>query len=424
MVLRKNSNTGELESEYLPLQFKDQDKLNELLEMSKSADVSVLDLYDAAINKGLGYLFQNYNFCDSLEGIYQECYSIPRNDIVNGRYYKYGLVNQLKTRVIAHCLREKYKECKDDPSVVAYSTRLIGWSSMNYTLNDVLSISYNTNFGYGWSSYFTANLRYKDIDILPYSMWVHYYRCEISQILQYTRVYKIANSEWEKALIFGRDVCNSLINDPESFANKWLVGEVESMVNGLRSIFDNHSNYIAVNESNGSTRELRTREEIVLFKGEKMTGALSFIDKIKEIENLNISMDSYIESILDMNQQMIPELQEIINEYNKDIKYKKAERDLLLQEIAPIKEYVENHVSDCATNFIGGTRYYAECEAQKVLEMISPTFKESSKRLNELEEKDEVLSGIIYHLTSVVKTLTGYIETIEKAVKTVYGTVA
>lgn len=423
MVLRRNDNTREIEVEYLPLVFLDQDKLNELIEMSKT-DVSVLGFYDAVVNNGLGYLFESYNYCETVNGTYQSCCPINRSQILHNHFSKSGLVSQLRSRVTAFCLSEKYKECRNDPSIVAYSTRLIGWSCMNFTLNEELSISYNTNFGYGWANYFTAILSYKGIEILPYSMWVHYYNCNLSQIQRYTRVYQISNGEWRYALEFGREVYNSLVKDPSGFVNKWLVGEVDTMVEGLRSIFNNHNSVIPVNESNGSKRELRTKEDIVLYKGEKMSGALSFIDNIKTIETLNISMDSYIDSILELNRQMVPELQEVVDEYKIALAEKEKQRASLLEQITPLKEFVDYHVSDCAINFIGETDYSSECEARRVMEQISPAFNEKSASLKTLEDKDYELYRSIRHLSYIINTLTGYVDTINDATKKVYGSVA
>ena len=421
MVLRKDGDREELVSEYLPLTFKDQVKLNELLKRCSPNSVTTEQLYDDVVDSGLGYLLKGYNFCEEVGGTYQDCYPIWRNQRM---YSKYGLLNQLKRRAIAYCLSEKYEECNNDPTIVAYSTRLIGWRCMNFTLNEELSISYDTNFGYGSANYFTAILKYKNIEILPYSMWVHYYNCNAFQILRYTRVYGIANSEWKSALEFGRDVYNSLLNDPSGFANKWLVGEVESMVDGLISIFNNHSSIIAVNESNNTRRQLQTKEEIVLYKGEKMSGALSFIDKIKAIETLNIPMGNYIETILDLNRRMVPELQKVIDEYRNCLEGKQAEYEKLLEEIAPIEEFVDTHVADCAINFVGGTDYSSERDARKIMEILSSDFEATAGYLDELEDKKYNLEKAIDHITYVMNKLEGYVETINDATKKEYESVA
>lgn len=417
MVVRKNNYSGKLETEYLPLKFNNQAKLDKLAEYAHKPGVTGVDVYNTAKQKGLGCLLDGYNFCDYVSGSYQSC--PPISSRVASEYTKgEGFFNLVKSRTVPYTLSKMYEECRKDKSIVAFSSRYIGWNRMHFDLNDDLSIAYNTNFGYGYANYFTANLKYKDIDILPYSMWVHYYKANLSQILRYTRTYYVDNSEWEPALNFGRDVCNSLVQNPSGFANEWLVGEVKNMVSGLRDIFNNHGSVIAVNLSNGSKRELTSREDIILYKGEKMSGALSFLDKIKEIEKLNVSMESYIEEILDMNRQMVPELKSVIDEYEAQLAGLEEEHADLMETIAPYKSFVDSHVLECATNFIGSSDYSGKREAVSIMERISETFAEQKKELDSLEKIESELSSRIYHLKSVRDTLAGYIKTIEKAMET------
>ena len=425
MVIRKDSRTGKLVTDYLPLEFKEQAKLNELKQLSITAGITGEDMFKATQQKGLGYLLEYYDFCDCVSGSYQCCPAINIKDVKEGFYSNsQAFYRLLESRTIPYCLSKKYKECREDPSIVAYSSRHIGWNSMNFSLNDDLSIAYNTNFGYGYANYFTANLKYKDIDILPYSMWVNYYNANIFQILRYTRTYCISNSEWQPALEFGRDVCNSLVQNPRGFANEWLVGEVRKMVDGLRRIFNNHGSVIAVNESNGSGRELKTKEEIILYKGEKMSGALSFLGKIKEIEKLNVSMESYITSILDMNRQMVPQLQEVIDEYKEKLSELTQIDEQLLEEISPIKSFVDNHINECAANFVGDTSYSSRREAEKIMSEVSIVFMEANEQLKDLEEKESRLSNKIYNMRRVVNTLSGYVETIESFMEKEYAKAA
>ena len=421
MVIRKDSRTGKLVTDNLPLVFEDQAKLDELETMSNTPGVTGEDMFNATHQKGLGYLLDWYDFCDCVSGSYQCCPKIGIKDVKEGylsnsnAFYRF-----LKSRTVPYCLSKKYTECKQDPSIVAFSSRHIGWNRMNFTLNEDLSIAYNTNFGYGYANYFTANLKYRDIDILPYSMWVNYYNANISQILRYTRTYHISNSEWEAALEFGRDICNSLVQNPSGFANVWLVGEVRKMVDGLRRIFNNHGSVMAVNESNGSSRVLDTKEEIVLYKGEKMSGALSFLGKIKEIEKLNVSMDSYISSILDMNRRMVPELLEVIKEYNEELAKLELLDEQLIAEITPIKNFVDSHVYECAENFVGDTGYSSRCEAEKIMSETSEVFMELNNELHDLEEKESKLSNKIYSMKRVVNTLSGYVDTINSFIEKEY----
>ena len=68
MVIRKDSRTGKLVTDYLPLVFEDQAKLDELETMSNTPGVTGEDMFNATHQKGLGYLLDWYDFCDCVSG--------------------------------------------------------------------------------------------------------------------------------------------------------------------------------------------------------------------------------------------------------------------------------------------------------------------------------------------------------------------
>lgn len=416
MVIRKNAGTGMLETDFLPLVFKDQEKLNDVERFYRQAsNATGKDIYSFACSNGLGYLFNSYDYCMNVNGSYQACpYVLP---MIAEKMSAVDCFYLLKSRVTAYCLREKIRECHEDRSIVAYSSCFIGWHCTHFDLNEELSIEYHTNFGYGYANYFTANLKYKDIDILPYSLWVHYFKANLSEIRRYTRVYEIHNDEWEPALRFGCEVYNSLLQNPHEFVNTWFVKEVQEMVRGLRAIFNNQCKVIAENYSNNSKIELKSKEDIILFKGEKMSGALSFIEKIKELEKLDVSMTEYITAILDMNRQMVPQLEEVIEEYEHIIEDLKAEYAELVEEMSPYESFVESHVHDCAINFIGSDNYFGRNEAKSLLCGINPYFAMKSSTLDDYEKRARDLRSNISNGEYVKNTLSGYLKTIQSALE-------
>ena len=131
MVIRKDSATGKLVTDYLPLEFKEQAKLNELKQLSNTAGITGEDMFKATQQKGLGYLLEYYDFCDCVSGSYQCCPAINIKDVKEGFYSNsQAFYRLLESRTIPYCLSKKYKECREDPSIVAYSILLIGWISL------------------------------------------------------------------------------------------------------------------------------------------------------------------------------------------------------------------------------------------------------------------------------------------------------
>ena len=62
MVIRKDPATGRLVTDYLPLEFEERAKLNELEKLSKTAGITGEDMFKATQEKGLGYLLDYYGY--------------------------------------------------------------------------------------------------------------------------------------------------------------------------------------------------------------------------------------------------------------------------------------------------------------------------------------------------------------------------
>ena len=108
MVVRKNSVTGKLSTEFLPLKFEDQSKLDELERYSNMKNVSGVDMFNATQNKRLGYLLQGYDFCDCVSGSYQSCPQISLRDVKEGYLSdSKSFFRFLKSRTIPYCLSQK-----------------------------------------------------------------------------------------------------------------------------------------------------------------------------------------------------------------------------------------------------------------------------------------------------------------------------
>lgn len=54
----------------------------------------------------------------------------------------------------AFAIRKAYEYCLKDSDILAFSHRRAGWSNPVYKLTENISIKINTNFGYGYSSFF------------------------------------------------------------------------------------------------------------------------------------------------------------------------------------------------------------------------------------------------------------------------------
>ena len=337
-VLRKEENENRVKVDFVELKYKDQDQLDELKRMADNDNRSVLDMQDYVKGSSLRRLSLDFDFCSCLSDPYQwipcmqsvsfadyhkEIEEYDKKGDKAGKesyardqrqfYYK-----RIANRVLPAMLDDYYYDLYKDPSVLAYSHRRVGWASPAFNLNDDIKVVYLTNFGYGSASYFFLQIYYKGIGLLPYSQWVHYRKACASDIIRYTRRYHLNNQEWMKTMAFTADIYNSAVGDPVSFVQKNILNEVEEMVSGLEKI-QSASSYRAQESFFNPDTIIITGDNLVRFKGEKISGALGFLDQLQTLTPLTDKVGSYIKRIMNCNFSVVAELEKAISSKKKYI---------------------------------------------------------------------------------------------------------
>lgn len=331
-VLRKVENEDKVKVDFVELKFKNQDQLDELKRMVDNDNRSVLDMQDYVKGSSLRRLSLDFDFCSCLSDSYQwipclqsvsfadyraKMDEYDKRDDKQGketyareerqRYY-----NRIKNRMLPAMLEDLSNDLHKDNTVLAYSHRRVGWASPAFNLNDDIKVVYLTNFGYGSASYFFLQIYYKGIGILPYSHWVHYRKANASDIIRYTRRYHLENQEWLKTMSFTADVYNDAVGNPESFIQKNILNEVEEMVSGLETIQSANSYRTQESFFNPSSIVI-TGDDLICFKGEKISGALGFLDQLKTLAPITDKVDSYIQRITNCNFSIVAELETAIS---------------------------------------------------------------------------------------------------------------
>ena len=222
-------------------------------------------------------------------------------------------------------LEDLTNDLRKDPTVLAYSHRRVGWATPEFNLNDDIKVVYLTNFGYGSASYFFLQIYYKGIGILPYSHWVHYRKASTHDIIRYTREYHLMNQEWMKAMAFTADTYNAAVSNPATFVQKNILNEVEEMVSGLEAIHRS-SNYRVQESFFNPYSIVITGDDLVRFKGEKISGALDFLDQLQTLMPITDKVGSYIRRIMNCNFS-------VTNELKSAISYKKKTLEAILKSI-------------------------------------------------------------------------------------------
>lgn len=293
-------------------------------------------------------LQKHYKYCKKLEGSYQG-FSVNLEEkikqITQSRdlFYLNGKKNQeydimenvlnlqneifkeFRLWVSAFNIEKTYRKCFEDKLILTFSHRINGWSNPEYQLSDNFTVELKTNFGYGGASYFYIRLKYKNIEITPFSEWIDYEIANFSEIIRYTksfayrflkgtykgkRVYRqiIENSNWQDAIDYTMIACNCSLQDELDFIIKYVIDECEKMVIGLEKIIS-ISEFTFIGEHNAHYKVDKKGHQLMEFRGEKISGALDFISKILEFEKI-AEIKSFIHRIEECNKKIQPLLVE------------------------------------------------------------------------------------------------------------------
>ena len=305
----------------------------------------------------LKILLEKYNYCSKLSDSYQGLYSdiaaieakFPSNFLNQTtkeelkKKEKETLLNDLQERLQAYYLELAYKSCEQkrlQKSILAYSHRKVGWGTPKYELNPNFSIELKTNFGYGYVSYFYTRIRYKKLDIIPFSDWILYERAQFFEIISYSAKHQLKNESWLEALEYSRDACNLSLTDEIAFVRKYVIEECERMVSGLEEFLIGEK-FKFLNWEKISTDVHKEGHNLIEFRGEKISGALDFIEKILQFDSIT-EISEFVKRIEICNKKVQPMLtKEIVL-----IKQELIELNKILKVLKPIYEDLEKRNSD------------------------------------------------------------------------------
>lgn len=280
--------------------------------------------------------------------------------------YKTALkMRYLKTAKRYICAKNYMKtliKVRGQKDVKMYSTDTLGWSNFTYQVTDDITICLGTNFGYGNSSYFRLCLRYKGIDILPYSYMVEYYYADRRDLLRYTRLYNVTHDSWSIAFSFVEETANLAANSAKEFVRTWILNEVHEMVYGLQGMLEAPDSYIhGLLEKAGKLTEcdyLSVRnmtwaeksrfgaypaEMSLAVRAEKVTGALDFLENLASLADTLPEIDASIEDIKAMAVSILPEVKTMVERLTKEVAMLHEKRAAKEEKLSIIKHFLEPH---------------------------------------------------------------------------------
>ena len=255
--------------------------------------------------------------------------------------------NEMLQRRIAFCLDKSYIECQNNDEILAFSHRRRGYSYPFFQLGTDFDVIFKSNFGYGNSSYFYTHIKYKGIDILTYSDWIRYRYVNTYDIIRFTRRNQLTHSSWAETMYFTAELYNNSVSEPEAFVDKWIINECIEMVDGLDYLLNKNEDYEIINNCfNKDTKFTLNGTELLIFKGEKITGALSFLEKINELSCFSDKIGIFIQRISDCNLKIYPKLKNELLDLTKTFKEIKVNLTIIEYKWKKLKERVEMHEKD------------------------------------------------------------------------------
>ena len=418
IVLKKNTNDDGVSIDYLPI-------INPLRGLFDDAYLKCDDdRFDMEyVNEILDYdhrlreVLLDYNFClhvrrpwQGLDNDSKISYSHSSNDLTNEEKKgevlkdKKDLKELLKKHDLAYAIELAYENAINDSNIVAISHRKHGWSYPSFDLTKNLNVQFLTNFGYGGRSYFYVKLRFKNIDIIPFSEWVRYEDSRYDELISYSQDYRVDNHSWQGAMVYIKSAVNLCVKDEEKFVEKYITSECEWLVSGLKDI-------IAERKQMNNFDEKIDRMD---YKGRKVSGALDFIKSIKEYKSV-ISVKKFIGNIEQLNKDILPILLQELGQVNYDLYLaesklaeQKPNHNKIKEEFLPLNKLkdrilkIENKNPDADNILLGlfNKKYHNFNEIKTEYREVKKIFDDIERSIYQLNRYDRSFKRYIEKITN------------------------
>ena len=468
-VLKLAPKNNLLMLDFEPIERTLDDDFKKTVDLVKRPEISSVKIFQS-INRNpkLRVLFEKFDYCKILNEPWQE--RIPKISLASFEkessipYKTYliekrrkGLLQDLEDRLKAYYLSRTIKiaeQKRKKQELIAYSHRKIGWSTPVYHLNTSFSLEIKTNFGFGSVSYFYIRFIYKNVNVIPFSQWIEYEYANKFELIRYSQSYYPDNASWSEAFTYACDACNLFLTNEPLFIQKYLIDECEKMVKGLE-VFLTNSSFKFLNRKNKNTYTRYRRQNtnyqnigsdlieriytdsykkghgLIEFRGEKISGALDFIEEISTMKEV-IEIEGFIKRIIKCNKSVKPILANEIKLINGELKtlierfkvveteYEEAktQENKYLEERKILRaELIEKHGEPYKYDFVNKnsfSAFYPNLKPfQDIFLDIFPKYQSFMNKYEEIYKRYKTLKDQIDSLTTVKKNIKTYKKSIE-----------
>lgn len=269
----------------------------------------------------------------------------------NYQYRRQEIVDDIIFHSTAYIYEKNCEMCMKAPDVIAISHRERGFKCKEVEIDSKYKFQINSNFGFGNSSYFHLVILYNDIKIVPYSQWISYRYAKTADILRYTQNYDLKCSEWQSLFNYVVESYNLMTISEEAFIKKYVIDECKNMVIQLEAIskaenWDGIKSILTL--SKYKEEKPLGKRNFLLYKSEKISGAIDFINSIKENVILSNLAESLIYRITECNRSVKDEICKEIHIINEELQILSTKLDELTNTLTQLKQNVEdNYNNEC-----------------------------------------------------------------------------
>ena len=472
-ILKLVPNGNLLMLDFEPIDRTLDDDYKKIVESIKRPEITAINIYHSiSRNPKLRVLFEKFDYCKILDKPWQEhipkillAYFITKypilfkTDLIENQ--KKELLHDLNDRLKAYYLSRTIKIAEQKRvkhELITYSHRKIGWSTPVYNLNSSFSVEIKSNFGFGRVSYFYTRFKYKNVNVIPFSKWVEYEYADKFELIRYSSKHYPSNDEWIDAFLYARDACNLSLTDEPLFIQKYMIDECEKMVKGLEEfLIKNKFKFLNQKNRNTNTRYRRPLSNyqdietglieriytdsykkghgLIEFRGEKISGALDFIEEITTMKEV-IEIEDFVKRIIKCNKAVKPilvkelklingELKTLIERFEVvEPKYNEAKtqktkylegKEILREEL--IEKHGEPYKYDFSNKNSFSTKYPNLVPLQDLFHKKFPKYQSFMIQYDEIYKRYKTIKDQIDSLTIMKKNITGYKKSIENFFK-------
>lgn len=330
--------------------------------------------------------------------------------------------------VDACCYQEMTSAILSNNSIKMFSKENIGWNVFTHTINNDIVVELRTNFGYGSATYFLLAVKYKGIAILPYSYIVKYYNANIAEIVRCTRSYQPTRHSWCAAFDFICDFVNQSKSNPDKFVETYIMREVKEMMQGLESISQNPKKIIecignrnadpcvtfvqCMFDEEKKRMALYPEEMPTLFKVEKITGALKFLQSLTAIAKEINDVQPHINRLIELNTTLYPEVEDAISKIKEKVEIQNTIKSSLDSKITELSEQLQPFEDEIKRLCIENPQLYS-FKIKNDYENKHPDYKKLKKKKDDLYSELCKVNKLISDFNSFINILNNSLSIID-----------